>query len=257
MSTLLPKIREWLDSQGFPLEMKAAAAFRAAGFEVRQSSFYTDPETNKNREIDLVALDPDDLGIVNIQFILECKAGKNPWVLLCSRDALRNYNRLFAFAALSKTARHILIDHIEGDFDAFSARIPWIKKEELSGYSLRRAHSEKDTAFEAAVGVAKACNAFIQGKQEVDWIAFAFPVIVIEGPLVRCWLDGNGDVQLDEASEGELLFGHDFGACIRVVTASYLSAFAMEAKRVADRLRSELRSDADQIVESWKSRHTK
>ncbi len=255
--TLIPKVREWLENQGFPLEMKAAAAFRTAGFEVRQSSFYTDPETTKNREIDLVALDRDYSGVINIQFIVECKTGKNPWVLLCSRDALRNYNRFFAFAASSKTARHILVDHVGDDFEAFSARIPWVEKQELSGYSLRRAYSEKDTAFEAAVGVAKACNAFIQGEQRVDWIAFAFPVIVVDGPLVRCWLDENGDLQLEEATEGEFLFGHDFGACIRVVTAEHLSAFALEAKSVAERLRFELKSDADQIVEAWKARHGK
>ena len=39
--------------------MKTAAAFRAAGFEVRQSSYYIDQETGKGREIDVLAMDPD------------------------------------------------------------------------------------------------------------------------------------------------------------------------------------------------------
>ena len=41
--------------------MHTAAAFRAGGFEVRQSSHYVDPESGKGREIDVVALHPDVL----------------------------------------------------------------------------------------------------------------------------------------------------------------------------------------------------
>ena len=61
--------------------MKTAAAFRHAGFEVRQCSHYVDPDTGKSREIDVLARDPDFLGIVDIQFAVECKASKKPWVL--------------------------------------------------------------------------------------------------------------------------------------------------------------------------------
>jgi hypothetical protein len=244
---MVPNVREWLETQGFPLEMQTAAAFRAAGFEVRQSTFYIDPETGKSRETDVVALHPDDLGILNIRFIVECKAGKKPWVLLCSPDTLRNYNHLLAFAASSKTARHILASRAE-DFRTFAARIPWIDKRGLIGYSLRIAHSEKDTAYEAAIGVAKACNSFVlETGQSRKRVAFAFPVIVIDGPLILCWLAENGDLQLKEADQGEFLFGQEFSACIRVVKASHLSAFALEAKKSMDLLRAELKSDINQI----------
>jgi hypothetical protein len=93
---MIPKVREWLDAQGFTLEMRTASAFRAAGFEVRQSSHYIDPETGKGREIDVVAADPDVLGVVDITFVVECKSSKKPWVLLCSPDTVVGYDRLFA-----------------------------------------------------------------------------------------------------------------------------------------------------------------
>jgi hypothetical protein len=98
---MIPKIKDWLEKQGFLLEMTTAAAFPQAGFEVRQCSHYVDPDNGKSREIDVSARDPDFLGIVDIQFAVECKASKKPWVLLCSSQTLSGYNRLFAFAPMS------------------------------------------------------------------------------------------------------------------------------------------------------------
>lgn len=92
------KVLEWLQKTGFPLEMYAASTFRGAGFDVRQSATYADPDCAKGREIDVLAQDPDVLGLVEISFVVECKASLNPWVVLTSDDALSNYNRLFAFA---------------------------------------------------------------------------------------------------------------------------------------------------------------
>ena len=39
---MIPNVKEWLEKQGFLLEMKTAAAFRHAGFKVRQCSHYVD-----------------------------------------------------------------------------------------------------------------------------------------------------------------------------------------------------------------------
>ena len=40
---LVTRVKKWLKSQGYPLEMEAAQIFRQAGFRVDQSQFYTDP----------------------------------------------------------------------------------------------------------------------------------------------------------------------------------------------------------------------
>lgn len=53
------EIRKWLKNQGYPLEMKVASQFRDAGFDVTLSNYYTDPENQANREIDVVAFYPD------------------------------------------------------------------------------------------------------------------------------------------------------------------------------------------------------
>jgi len=178
---MIPKVRDWLDAQGFTLEMRTASAFRAAGFEVRQSSHYIDPETGKGREIDVIATDLDVLGVVAINFIVECKSSKKPWVLLCSHDTVDRYNRFFAFGALSKGAVGVLADRVI----ELLPKVAWLKKEGLIGYSLRQALSEADVAYAAAIGVAKACDSQIN-RPETECTppyAFAFPVIVADSPL--------------------------------------------------------------------------
>ncbi|HEY8936331.1 MAG TPA: hypothetical protein VIM65_13955 [Cyclobacteriaceae bacterium] len=48
------KIKVWLDTQGYNLEMFTARTFRGKGFQIAQSVYYQDTESNQSREIDLV-----------------------------------------------------------------------------------------------------------------------------------------------------------------------------------------------------------
>jgi hypothetical protein len=254
--TMIPKVREWLENRGFTLEMRTASVFRAAGFQVRQSSLYVDAKTGKAREIDVTAIDPDVMGAVNIRFIVECKSSKKPWVLLCSPNTLDGYNRIFAFSALSEMARDALISRVGLFIDEF----PWSRKDGLIGYTVRQALSNTDVAYAAAATVAKACDNFVrEAEGTYKSLSFGFPVIVINGPLIRCSLAENGDVQFEEADQGEFLFflgdlPHDFGTCIRVVTIGHLAAFTLEAKRVADQIRAEFKSEENKVVKSWQKK---
>ncbi len=45
--SITEEVHTWLEGEGFPLEMRVAAAFRKAGFEVRQSDVYMDHESGK------------------------------------------------------------------------------------------------------------------------------------------------------------------------------------------------------------------
>jgi len=127
---LTNKVLEWIKKTGFALEMEAASAFRAAGFEVRQSFTYPDPQSDKGREIDVLAQDPNVLEVIEISFVLECKASSKPWVVLTSEDALENYNRLFAFAITSEAARKALIEKSLGDSGIES----YLQRPSRSGY---------------------------------------------------------------------------------------------------------------------------
>jgi hypothetical protein len=81
------KIRNWLDGQGYPLEMRVARAFQEVGFSVTSSEYYIDPDEKKPREIDVIASLQDviDGVIFELVYTIECKSSKaNPWICFCS-----------------------------------------------------------------------------------------------------------------------------------------------------------------------------
>ena len=47
------RVADWLKTQGYPLEMRVASALREVGFDVSQSEYYNDPDTQTSREIDV------------------------------------------------------------------------------------------------------------------------------------------------------------------------------------------------------------
>lgn len=49
-------VADWMGKQGYPLEMRVAAAFLKAGLRIIQADYYEDPDTKTPREIDVLAL---------------------------------------------------------------------------------------------------------------------------------------------------------------------------------------------------------
>lgn len=84
------QIHEWLRHEGYPFEMQVAQAFRKVGFHVTQSDYYIDPEEQKAREIDVVAVAQraeKDGPVFRIMFLIECKSSKEkPWLLLSAPE---------------------------------------------------------------------------------------------------------------------------------------------------------------------------
>jgi hypothetical protein len=196
---MLEKVAAWLEEQGYPLEMRTAAEFRKAGFEVTQSVLYKDRDTEKYRETDVFALDPDLVGVTQIAFVVECKAVKKPWLLLCGPDVLVGHNVVRSFAAVSDTVVNALSE--ADQIIRLQRECPWFRGDDLTGYSLRSAFSDKDIAYETALSVAKATNDFLRTKQEKGYTTFVtvFPVIVLDAPLIRCSLANDGRIELCSA----------------------------------------------------------
>lgn len=241
----MPKQRvlEWLEKTGFPLEMEAASAFRTAGFDVRQSFTYLDPEMAKGREIDVLAQDPDLIGVVDIAFVVECKASANPWVVFTSDNAFENYNRLFAFAVSSGAARSALAKRVS---------TPLLERPTRGGYGLRQAFGkDSDPAYGAAISVLKACHGIAKDRvgSKIPLLAFAFPVIVVDSPLFECSRSPDGQLQLVEVDQSDFLFSahmpEHIGCSIKVVTRLKLQDFAHSAKKLADALRKELKDEEE------------
>lgn len=242
---LSEKVLDWLKSTGFPLEMEAASAFRTAGFDVRQSAVFPDSQSDKGREVDVLAQDPDFLGVIEISFVVECKSSSHPWVVFTSEDALYGYNRLLAFGVTSGAAKDALAKRI--------GKTLWenhISRPERGGYGFRQAlRKDSDPAYTAAIGALKACHGIARDRvsSSIPRLAFAFPVIVVDSPLFECSRDSNGELALIEVSNSEFLFSAHIpefiGCCVKVVTKEHLPSFAQWAKSLAATIRKDLEEE--------------
>jgi len=250
-------VRDWLTKTGFPLEMSAANAFRSAGFEVTQSSTYLDPQIDdKSRDIDILATDPDVFGPISIHVVVECKATPKPWVVLTSPDAYENYNAMRLFALMSNNALEALLSRWRAGrgLTGFQHIAPYLTVRRNGEYGFRQAHSgEKDPAYGATIDVLKAGHSLIRAAQQnkYETLTIVFPVIVVETPIFECQLADTGQLQLIEVQESGFLFStyapELIGSRVRVVRETGLAEFAISMKKLADALRSELKSEEDRI----------
>ncbi len=259
MSDLNARIHDWLLGTGFPLEMRAASVFRSVGFEVRQASTYADPQTEKGREIDVFAVDPDIYGIVEISVVVECKASASPWVALISDATLAGYNRLHAMAVSSGAAKSAVFEQMVKAQEKAKPRA--LELGDRCGYGLRQAFSkDHDPAYAACVNVLKACAAIARDREaaHAPRLAFAFPVLVVESPIFECELSANGQLSLQEVNSSNILFSaylpEPVSSCIRVVHSDGLEEAARELKATVDDLRAFLVPKQEEVIDGWKNR---
>lgn len=224
---LSDKVRSWLETQGYPLEMRAASIFRAAGFQVVQSDTYSDQESGKLREIDLVCSRDEQTGLGLAKIVVECKSGEKPWIVFSTSHVLENHNRFFSYADLSQDLRDALL---KCGFDLVRRKLSWLEKPDRIGYSVVQAFKQnEDEAYGVAQALLKAARAqLVQAAARSSRFTAVFPVLVIDSPLFKCYLDDEGAIQLTEVSEAEFLPKSD-SPCVRIVTFPALQAFSEAA----------------------------
>ena len=249
------RVANWLVEQGYPLEMRVASALRRSEFWVRQSTHYIDPETGKSREIDVIATEAEPLGMAEIHFVVECKATSKPWVLFTSPHTLNNFNHLFALGISSDGARGTLAQKIE----ALAAELPWFRKDGRVGYNLTEAFTTGgDNAYSAAIGAVKACMFLLQSteRSHTPPLIFTFPAIVIQSPLVECFLDESGKMSVAEIDQGWLFFNTWIpgfsGTCLRVVSQAALERFSSEIRGMKNSLQRLIAPDVEREWQAFK-----
>lgn len=231
------KIREWLHKTGFPLEMRAASCFQKAGFEVRQSYHYHDPNKGVGREIDVMANLSSEYGQINIVFLLECKSGNFPWMVLCSDFAFDNYNRIDLLAVTSQRAREYMLKNFASTFKEFCT------SGGRGGYGFRQAMGGKeDQAYGATIGLMNAAQAIryeLRGRAN-DHLTVIIPVLVVDTPLFECSLSDDNDIDVVEVDRSCFLFNSYLpsrvGCMVRVVTLDALERFSESSAQLAKKI---------------------
>lgn len=213
--TLGDKVEDWLNREGYPLEFRAARAFREAGFQVTQGDHVKDLETGKLREIDVLAehLFATRHHLLRIAHVVECKFASKPWVVFRDPGAAAKqsvgWSNLFASSTLLPTIwtlgqRHELsrfrafaVDEGGLGFGGCAARIKSPADESGTGKGGGgRAGGDGDGSVDqlySAVQAAVArCAAYEQlfnaSGPRADWHlplhgTVAFPMVVLRGKL--------------------------------------------------------------------------
>jgi len=193
------RIREWLETQGYPLEMKVARLFRARRFRIVQSEYYKDAETGAQRETDVTArLECQCDGIfVRIEFVIECKSTPDkPWVLFTGGRGLADPARVAQRAASKLGSKALMQLCQRKDIQDLAL----FQMHERSAYGITQAFTTgSDITFASATSVSKATAAEIA---EADAYSLAvepiclivIPLIVINAELAEAYLDDNGDL---------------------------------------------------------------
>lgn len=249
---LTEKLTKWLGEHGYPLEMRVASVVRKyTRFDIRQGWHYIDPESGNSREIDIVCTAPEPRGMAEINFVIECKATKKPWVIFASEDAASSYHRLNAFGLFSQAARSAVAERLfssdlysPADYEDAKS-IPWLWKEGLVGYAITQAfEGNNDVPYVASMSCIKASiwllSQSLWQSAEYRTHSISFPIIVTTSPLFECTLKDDGSLALCEIGHGHLFFKQHinefFATCISVVTESHLETFLKECQVVADRM---------------------
>lgn len=249
------KIAEWLERQGYPLEMRVAKAFIDAGLHVSLSVYYRDPENDTPREIDLVAGESGEFAdyfMFSVDFAIECKKSSLPWVLFVKPgfDSGSLFRNGWICSSIGSSVKAKLSTRTMWDntLHAWNGRWAYGVTQ-----ALRSQTSENgDVPYKALMSCVKASHGLARTTEQQVWpspnrdkVLFGSmtqPVIVLDGKLFEASLDASGELEITETHEGVINFKYPFShdseeyTCVRVVTLPALPRFLAAAKETVDEI---------------------
>jgi hypothetical protein len=232
----IPRIRKWLEEQGYPLEMKVARLFQEAGFSVSSAEYYVDPEEGKPREIDVIASMATTISGVSFQlaYTVECKSSKkSPWV--CFRAGRKQQREpSIGFLARHATAQgRDLLTELSCNPDVTTGRLFHLPDDYAYGIANVR-EKGVDLPYQAILGARKAAQSLIAHYDQIQklpnavhTVCIAFPLIVVDTLLFNCELGNTGDTEITETSSQTVLrTGFDtYYSIVEIAASSALKEF--------------------------------
>ena len=233
---LIEKLKSWFLKTGFPLEVETSSAFTSNSLHVEHSFVYPDPETGKNREIDVLGYYCDHTKLFRAYIAAECKADGKPWVVLTDPKYYHQFDPYEISVSSEKNQKLVEIhcgEYEAAHYQCFGPR--------TGGYALKQAFSEgEDRAFAACLSVLKASTTIAEIK---DHISIVVPTIVVSAPIFEYSTSPNGEHSFQQVQGSTFQFSayiDTFRSCtIRIISSAHLktfaarfSAFAQECNRI-------------------------
>lgn len=206
------KVLKWINKEGYPLEMKASQILRKIGFDVGQSIFYLDSDTQDSREIDIVAYKYFRISDfwITFAFVIECKSSiDKPWIAFTSKEERLYPKDFIIHRDANKKGKSILREISRHDE---LKELSLFKLNERTAYSTIRAFTEgPDMTYKAMKSATKATAALVEkGNKARDVFRFFFPVILIDSKLFECYLDENAEQNISEIKDIKLVLSNSF-----------------------------------------------
>jgi hypothetical protein len=256
------RLGEWLNSQGYPLEMRVARRFEEAGFSCGVSQFFRDPETAEVRETDVMAFQAESYTDIDVRltFVVECKSSRTrPWVFFVSGpNAWADINTHFLFTIASKQGRRLL--NAVKRRDKVWDRLPLFTMPIRPGYGATQGFtSGKDVVYEAGISVVKAAIARAKEADVVseEWptAEIVFPIIVTPAPLFEYYLGPEGQPVLSEMTRALFVWRNPsvgrYVSLIFVIRDDALVEFAQAAAMSAQYLVHQCQAEVESLGKQW------
>lgn len=247
-------MREWVERQGYPLEMRVAQEFRGAGTtHVEQSTYYTDMSSGiiTVREIDVLpfwyGIPRGEEGSRALLFLFptECKSIDTPWIVFTGSD--EQLAPVDTYSLLKFTPHlgfddeliNLLTEHEKG---LLTAADNWAypgyqitEKRTLDKGGRDRAYDAVRQAACAALGALREVQARGSGTARL----IAFPAVVTKSRLFDCFLDDDNGVRVQEVSSIAVDVrpdGHPHAVSVRVVNERYLPSLIDDCRAIVHSL---------------------
>lgn len=276
--SLIEGITEWLNEGGYPLELYVAKVLTKLKFHVTKSPLFSDVESDKAREIDLVAsyyARNRFKQLLEFKMVIECKKSSNAFVILSDQVQRESALEEVLYGNLRVRSRDDMFvgfPFLNRKKKPFDCEI--LDESCRPGYTILQAHQKGDSSIYAEVfKLAKAWQHETERtvKQRDGWMQESIlreesknqfyahlPVLVIEAPLVEVFLDDKGDTQIEERTIGAIRIrrpwvkedmGEDSDLGIFIVTKPIFTDFARDIIRLAKQVVSRQNKKNRQILE--------
>jgi hypothetical protein len=255
---LEPRLLEWLQKSGYPLELFAHDLLLKQGYVCEKSALYTDIESHAEREIDVVAeksFSQNRRCSLGIHLLVECKKSENPVVVLASDSSKKPARSAMCEARVwpSELDNDYVLASIAQERNVFSSdeALPF-STHIVAGYSVVQAFKNTDELFHKTLyGLAKAEDYFERRHNQLlkkssfqngfDLYAL-FPIclLALDAPFFEAFLD-DGQLAVREVGWSSVTLNlpwvqrpqSDKRCNIQIVQKTHLSLFLEELDRFA------------------------
>ena len=228
---LRAKLLGSLAKSGYPLEMRVAAMARAfhPGF-VSQSRYYADPTTGTLRETDILVSwrkkNRSERALTFLYLAMECKSAIHPWVIF-DNDQTPFIDSSHGLALTPTRFEPEGDEWLEDRFEAYCDADPldegtlfsprsypagygiverMLNADKQKGSDTNNAWAATQAAVSAAYGLLAGTNK-TQSSQRMHLSSIVVPVAITSGPLFRCWLDGDGEIDIKKTDRASVHVG--------------------------------------------------